>query len=774
MKHKDLEKILQEYSFKEILTKVKNFGNDPKKTEKVATHAKKAIDHMAHNLGFISTDSLKKDYKSKKVDFGMVKRSAENQPEMSDVQAMSSGIKSRYKKGFGGEHIVKQEKENQILKDKKIRNHPAQNLEVGKERAGQAEINRRKELYSKPYKATAREDRQVDANFAKWTSKKNKPTIESIVDKYLASLDEDSRRRSKEDAYNRRSKFKPMDFPIQMDKRKGLRDEFGKLTAKGAFKQSDAHGRSANQPSKNTPDEGFLDNTGDYQQQHTLMYSTKSKKYADIAMKLSPNRPKKKGDIETLTRGAVKESTLEGVVSNFLEGENQQSRARQLQRRIDSKKRKTEIGYDKNPGLPKAEYRKERVLARQMALQDMKDANVYQPGSPPPSRDKLIPFKNPSKPKPSQQDRARQLQALRKKEVVEGTNTIVANFAKVRQAAAPKKKQETSPSIAYLVNKLSGAPKSKLAPGSEAPNNPERVSSKIDRGVPFATQTASRLLRGDSGERQAASSYLDKPTFQRNKMSPKEQTDMLRGAINKYVKKEESVLGEDDNTKYFARYASKAGRKYNKENSKNYESLPKYPVDGERDYEDKHIEDTKSSVDANKQKHKGEARLAALFSLMRSPNRPRKKGDIETLTRGAVKEKAIIDNFLSNLAEADHKKYKKGFEKQGAQTRATNAKMVHHGEMEPTKSKYKQGKLTPKGEYKLKQSKEREDKKYNAQHPEQVVKETVQTEDTLTGDVAIMPMPFKAVGMLKDLHKKKKKHKKGIIAAMMGAATTGS
>ena len=242
MKHKDLEKILQEYSFKEILNKVKIFGDSPKRSEKVATHAKKAVDHMAHNLGFISTDSLKRDYKSKKVDFAAVKQSAAAQPVVSHFQN-NPAMKKRLPKDNA---IIKQDTANDKLKQDKIRYHPTQALQLGKERAGQAEINRRKELYSKPYKATAREDRQVDANFAKWTSKKNKPTIESIVDKYLASLDEDSRRRSKEDAYNRRSKFKPMDFPIQMDKRKGLRDEFGKLTAKGAFKQSDAHGRSAN------------------------------------------------------------------------------------------------------------------------------------------------------------------------------------------------------------------------------------------------------------------------------------------------------------------------------------------------------------------------------------------------------------------------------------------------------------------------------------------------------------------------------------------------
>lgn len=675
-----LEKILQEYSFKEILTKVKNFGNDPKKTEKVATHAKRAIDHMAHNLGFISSDSLKKDYKSSKVDFGMVKRSAESQPEMSDLQA-SPSIKKRlmHPKSPIKDKIANQEKENQILKDKKIRNHPAQNLEVGKERAGQAEINRRKELYSKPYRATAREDRQVDANFAKWTSKKNKPTIESIVDKYLSTLNET-----------------PYYTADNIEKRV----KEGKVP------------------------EGY-----------TPIKVLKVKKFA-------------------------------------------KSKAN------DTKKSKS-------------------------------------------------------------------------KTVSENTKTIVANFAKVRQQLQ-KSKQETSPSIAYLVNKISGAPKNKLAPGSDSPNNPERVSSKIARGVPFATQTATRMLRGDSGEKEAAASYFEKPTFQRNKMNPKEQTDLLRGAINHYVKKEESVLGEEltpeqkkirsSRTKEFlkgeiksdgsytakghARLASTYGRinrgisasSVAKElarehavsallsNKKMYKhgsintltrgsTVEKAIIDNflsnlaeadhkqypegsykkrwaqqrsrERKEIHKGVKEHPGSVGGPHLTIKGLVKRASrsgrvrdqqageyALNTLRAADRDRKLGDVETLTRGFFPEKrrAVKEAVVS---EADHKKYKKGLEKQGAQTRATNAKMVHHGEMEPTNSKYKQGKLTPKGEYKDRRSKERENKK------------SIQTEDTLTGDVAIMPMPFKAVGLLKDLHKKKK-HKKGIIAAMMGAATTGS
>ncbi len=672
MEDTKMQKMLQEYSFKEILTKVKNFGDSPKKAEKVATHAKRAIDHMAHNLGFISTDSLKKDYKSKKVDFGAVKKSAANQPEVSFFKEHPS-----MKKRLSKDHpVIKQDAENETLKKAKIRNHPAQNLEIGKEKAGQAEINRRKDLYSKPYRSVSREDRQVDANFAKWTSKKNKPTIESIVDKYLSNLDEDSRRKT----------YYPGRNPALQRIKKGLVNSNGyEYTAKGAAKQASQWGRVAN---------------GGGGSRYNAELD------AQVALHLSPNRPKKKGDVEILTRGAIKESTLEGVVSNFLEG----------------------------------------------------------------------------------------------------TNTIVANFARVRQQL--KSKQETTPSVKAFAAKLSVGSKSKLAPGSETPNNPERVSSKINRGIPFATQTASRLLRGTSGEREAASSYLDNPTFQRNKMSPKEQTDMLRGAINKYVKKEESVLDEDQipthkqiraiKTKRFLKGEIKSdGSATSKGIYLRTSSNGRTMKNDDNPINHRYPFSTGTKYDAEK--------------LISKTNRPQKKGDIETLTHGGIKEKAIVDNFLANLdetpfytadnlkkrvkegkvpegytpiqikkgkdgvpegkilkakkfqksrasqtneglvSEADHKKYKKGLEKQGAQTRATNAKMVHHGEMEPTNSRYKQGKLTPKGEYKNKRSKEREDNR------------SLQTEDTLTGDVAIMPMPFK-----------KKKHKKGIIAAMMGAATTGS
>jgi len=70
--------------------------------------------------------------------------------------------------------------------------------------------------------------------------------------------------------------------------------------------------------------------------------------------------------------------------------------------------------------------------------------------------------------------------------------------------------------------------------------------------------------------------------------------------------------------------------------------------------------------------HDKMSKYAALVALSKSPNRPRKEGDIETLTRGAVKEAVV--------SEADHKKYPEGsVAKRNAIHKAKERKRAHHG-----------------------------------------------------------------------------------------------
>lgn len=64
--------------------------------------------------------------------------------------------------------------------------------------------------------------------------------------------------------------------------------------------------------------------------------------------------------------------------------------------------------------------------------------------------------------------------------------------------------------------------------------------------------------------------------------------------------------------------------------------------------------------------------MTANKALDASPNRPKKKGDIEILTRGAVKEAVV--------SEADHKKYPEGsVAKRNAIHKAKERKRAHHG-----------------------------------------------------------------------------------------------